>query len=62
MHNHRWHEHAPFMNFHYFLLKNMLISNYSQRTRLCLFSKHKYVNGIYEPNMDNYDDKNERWY
>ena len=41
--------------------KNTLISNYSQRASLCLFNKHKYVNGICEPHMDNYD-INERWY
>ena len=48
MHGHQWHE------------SNKLISNYSQRALLCLFSKHKYVNGICEPHMDNCDDMNER--
>ena len=62
MHNYPWHEPTPFMDFHYFLSKSKMISNYSQRAPLCLFSKHKYVNGACEPNMNNYDDMNERWY
>ena len=49
MHNCRMHELAPFMDFHYFISKNKLVSNYSESAPLCLFSKHKYVNGICEP-------------
>ena len=62
MHNYWWYEPAPFMDFHYFLSKNSLISNYSLRAQLCLLSKHKYINGICEFHMDNYDDMKERWY
>ena len=54
MHSCWWHEPAPFMDFHYFLSKNRLVSNYSIKTLLCLFGKHKYINGIFESDMNNY--------
>ena len=53
MHSHRGHAPAPFMDFHYYSSKSRLISNNSKRT---LISKKKYVNGICELDMDNYDD------
>ena len=46
----------------FFKSKDRLIPIYSKRTLIYLFNKQKYVNGICELDVDNYNGIYERWY